>query len=241
VLPYWNWSDPSQRGLPDVFRLPNDPSNALFVPSPGRPVALNNGSAQLPAGAVDPTMAFSYKNFLSPANSGLTFGGQEVPPSQFNSPHGELESLPHDAVHGALGGLMANVDTAALDPIFWLHHANIDRLWNQWAQQGGVDPINDSAWMDPTTFQFFDEAGHAVYLTGRHIIDTVSEMNYRYDDDPTIIGQSTGARIQLSNASVAVAVPLPESATPLLNAILDRRIQSKIILRLSDIQYDKPE
>ena len=22
--------------------------------------------------------------------------------------------------------------TAALDPIFWLHHANIDRLWEWW-------------------------------------------------------------------------------------------------------------
>ena len=36
--------------------------------------------------------------------------------------------------------------TAAQDPIFWLHHANIDRLWNHWLQQGGgrADPT-DSA------------------------------------------------------------------------------------------------
>ena len=33
-----------------------------------------------------------------------------------------------------LPGLMSDPDTAGLDPIFWLHHANIDRLWEVWRQ-----------------------------------------------------------------------------------------------------------
>ena len=73
-------------------------------------------------------MAFTYTNFDSPNGSGLSFGGQIASPTQFNAPHGELESQPHDVVHVSLNGLMDDPDTAAEDPIFWLHHANIDRL-----------------------------------------------------------------------------------------------------------------
>ncbi|KAF2857624.1 Di-copper centre-containing protein [Piedraia hortae CBS 480.64] len=41
-----------------------------------------------------------------------------------------LESL-HDAIHGITGnsGHMTYLDYSAFDPIFWLHHANIDRLF----------------------------------------------------------------------------------------------------------------
>ena len=77
------------------------------------------------------------------------FGGPETlfhhgPES--DTTNGSLESLPHNVIHGAIGGvapggdpndwrdfgLMSMPITAALDPIFWLHHANIDRLWSVW-------------------------------------------------------------------------------------------------------------
>jgi len=40
----------------------------------------------------------------------------------------------HNAVGGpdpALGGQMAGPNSPA-DPLFWLHHANIDRIWAEW-------------------------------------------------------------------------------------------------------------
>jgi len=44
------------------------------------------------------------------------------------------------------GALMIDLNCAALDPIFWLHHANIDRLWNDWLALGGtrVNPPDNS-------------------------------------------------------------------------------------------------
>ena len=39
----------------------------------------------------------------------------------------DLESI-HDLVHVLVGGDMADVYRAAFDPIFWLHHCNVDRL-----------------------------------------------------------------------------------------------------------------
>jgi tyrosinase len=184
VLPYWNWTDPAQRTLPAPFRQPANTSNALYIAPPGRPSALDSGSASLGAGTVDYSAAFTDTNFDWPSGSGASFGGQIAAPMQFNSPHGAFESQPHDVVHVALGGLMSDPDTAAQDPIFWLHHANIDRMWNRWLAQGGGrgDP-SDAAWLNQQ-FTFYDEAGHAVFLTGAEVEDTVGQLNYRYDDDP---------------------------------------------------------
>ena len=47
-----------------------------------------------------------------------------------------IESAPHNPVHNLIGGEMANM-TSPRDPIFFLHHGNIDRLWNAWLRVGG--------------------------------------------------------------------------------------------------------
>lgn len=44
---------------------------------------------------------------------------------------------PHIAAHGGVGGLMNNVAGSIGDPLFFLHHTNLDRLWWDWQQ---VDP-----------------------------------------------------------------------------------------------------
>jgi len=43
-----------------------------------------------------------------------------------------LEGAPHNPVHDLIGGYMADM-SSPMDPIFYLHHANIDRLWYAWA------------------------------------------------------------------------------------------------------------
>lgn len=43
----------------------------------------------------------------------------------------------HNRVHGYIGGDM-NTMGAANDPIFFLVHANIDRIWAQWQQRNGI-------------------------------------------------------------------------------------------------------
>jgi tyrosinase len=51
-----------------------------------------------------------------------------------------LEGI-HNGVHGWVGGAMATVPVAAYDPIFWAHHAMVDRLWYLWQiSPRGVDP-----------------------------------------------------------------------------------------------------
>jgi hypothetical protein len=57
---------------------------------------------------------------------------------------GLLEQRPHNDIHLAVGGVvgtangaMADVRTAAFDPVFWVHHANIDRMWAEWSRTRG--------------------------------------------------------------------------------------------------------
>ena len=45
----------------------------------------------------------------------------------------------HNKVHLYIGGLMMQVLTSSNDPIFWLHHSNIDRLYDKWLEDSEAD------------------------------------------------------------------------------------------------------
>lgn len=47
-----------------------------------------------------------------------------------------IESAPHNPVHNIIAGAMMTLQSP-LDPIFYLHHSNIDRLWHAWALPDG--------------------------------------------------------------------------------------------------------
>jgi len=191
ALPYWDYSDATNRqagGLPAAF------TRAEFGVAGKNPLLVerdqgNDGAVFLDAKAVslNSLKRKSFTGHLSPGgDSG--FGG---PPRGFNhsgdNEQGQLEMVPHDVIHSDIGGLMADPDTAALDPIFWLHHANIDRLWAAWRKRGNSDP-SDPAWLSGTRFLFHDAGGQLVSYAPQDVVDTVaSPWRYQYDrvDEPS--------------------------------------------------------
>ncbi|WP_157537503.1 tyrosinase family protein [Kitasatospora azatica] len=69
----------------------------------------------------------------------------------FNTFVDGLESV-HDDIHVWVGATMSDLMTAAADPLFYMHHANIDRLWWTWhpTHQNENPTLNgDNAVMDP--------------------------------------------------------------------------------------------
>ena len=52
-----------------------------------------------------------------------------------------LEYIMHNGVHGWVGGNMMPM-TSPNDPVFFLHHCNIDRLWAMWQQKHGPPITN---------------------------------------------------------------------------------------------------
>jgi hypothetical protein len=160
ALPYWDYNSPSERQLPPMFR---DPSSDLFVSQ--RNPAMNSGAGSLPAWAVDYSAGLAQSNFSSGSSA--------------------LESLPHNVVHVLVGGWMGSVPTAAQDPIFYLHHCNMDRLWDLWLAEGGgrIDPVLDSTWKN-TKFTFFDEEGAQLEMTGCEILRAAQQLHYVYEGEP---------------------------------------------------------
>lgn len=65
-----------------------------------------------------------------------SFSSNDVSLSKKNniSNHEPIEQ-PHNECHGNIGGIvgtMSNISHSAFDPIFWLHHCNIDRYFQNW-------------------------------------------------------------------------------------------------------------
>ncbi len=190
ALPYWNYSEdlaqnPEARFLPPAFRdqtLPDGSDNPLFAPrvqAPGGDIGLGDGDVALDALDEDE---------FTPAVSFETgFGGPRTGFSHFGSANGQLERVPHNVVHVRINGWMADPRTAAFDPIFWLHHCNIDRLWEEWraADSSHTNP-DESAWLSGVTFDMHDGDGTAFTFTAGDMVDTTQILHgYRYDTIPT--------------------------------------------------------
>jgi tyrosinase len=85
----------------------------------------------------------------------------------------------HNRVHNYVGGHMGTRE-APNDPVFWLHHCNIDRLWWQWQSVRGVDTYQPRT---GSTFGVIDN-GETMrpFASGRtpSAVANISNLNYSY-------------------------------------------------------------
>jgi tyrosinase len=216
-LPFWGYSPTGSRDLPKPFRSPADPSNVLYVASRDPDV---NAGVPLSGPTVDPGVALA-----------------EIAYNSFSS---MLEGTPHNVVHVAVGGLMGFVSSAAQDPIFWLHHAAIDRLWNVWlAQGGGRSNPTDPTWLN-TNWEFYDENGTVVKLSGAQVVDTAMQLGYRYAPLPCAsITTASETQVYQPDAS-ARAVQDPIRSRPPLSGAVDVGVQGAVTLGAEPVQVTVP-
>jgi tyrosinase len=58
-----------------------------------------------------------------------------------------MEGNPHGRTHTRFGGSISSIPTAARDPLFFLLHCNVDRLWAKWQRQNGrFDPAQAASY-----------------------------------------------------------------------------------------------
>jgi tyrosinase len=83
----------------------------------------------------------------------------------------------HGGVHVRTGGDMGSVPTASYDPIFYLHHANVDRLWAQWqADHPGVAlPASEATFEMPP----FNRPFSTQWQRGSDV-ESTDALGYRY-------------------------------------------------------------
>lgn len=213
ALPFWDYEDSAQWPLPVVFRSPADATNPLYVAERNTDPGIDmNAGDPLPGSDTNAGPALSRIPFSTPTQSlaATTFAGWQAPaPVHFAGGYGQLERLPHNAIHNDVGGdtgWMSDPDCAARDPIFWLHHANIDRLWQVWLNQnaGRANPTPPSGFLTQS-FTFFDFDGTAKTLTGADILDTVAQLDYSYEGVPA--------------AAPAAAPPATAEAAPTMTTL----------------------
>jgi tyrosinase len=110
------------------------------------------------------------------APGGLGFGGGVTVFAQFGGRTGALESNPHNSVHVMIGGpsgFMSDPLLAGLDPIFWLHHCNIDRLWAAWLTRPENVQESSQAWLkgpSPRRFEMPDPSGNVFVFTPEQVL-----------------------------------------------------------------------
>jgi tyrosinase len=211
ALPYWNYSDPDTQKawiLRKEFRddvLPADPTNPRWdgkpnpLSRPCRQVALENcgegdeswkQTGDLEIGTDNVSLkCLQVESFFNEVGDGdESFGGPrtrfmhdaQTPAEQVV---GQVESTPHGDIHMCVNGWMSDFNTAALDPVFWLHHCNIDRLWEVWRGLTNEGNPSDAAWLRGQNFRLHDEAAAEVTFTTEQMLETASALfAYKYDN-----------------------------------------------------------
>jgi len=183
VLPYWDYY--SYPNLPAEFTNPSG-TNPLYVPRVN-----TNVRAALTLAPFAPTVL----NFQRGTN---------------NAFETSCEDAPHNPVHDLIGGVMTTMESP-VDPIFWLHHANVDRLWVAWVSAGGGRKM-------PATTNVYWTGSHSytATLTQSRLstYSTRSSLGYRYavETMPTTLPLASLAdpnirRVQAAARELAGSLP----------------------------------
>ncbi len=248
-LPYWDYSDPAQVDFPALLGQPQfqGQPNSLFD------VRRRSQAVRLDAQRTNIDGLLRQSNFF-------TFMGN-------------LEQQPHGYVHCAVGGqgcpipLMGDVPVAATDPVFWMHHANIDRIWECWLQGGGQVPGGD---FRTQSFDFVDETGSLQALTVAKLLGPDSPIDYSYQNatrcsrtaaadsgggggpakaapmttepDKTTVDQATGVTLDAPAKSVRLKLPKTGAPAESLGRVFRaaKAPAGGVELALEDITVDAP-
>lgn len=166
VLPYWDYyTNPT---LPAEFTNPSA-DNPLYEPS-----RVNNNVWD----------ALS----MAPFSSSLI----NFPTNSANAFEPSFESAPHNLVHNIIGGVMSDMQSP-IDPIFWLHHANVDRLWVAWVSAGSgrkMPALGSAYWSGSHIYT------STLTMARSSTYSTRTTLGYRYQNEsfPTGLPAPNAAR-----------------------------------------------
>jgi len=180
VLPYW-----------DYYANANMPSE-FTDPGSGNPLYANRANTN-----VKPALSMN-------AFSGSLVNFQTGTSKAFEP---SVETAPHNTFHNIIGGVMAGMESP-VDPIFWLHHANVDRLWVGWvaAGAGRMMPLKSAPYWSG------NHSYTSTLTTARtHTFDTRINLAYYYQNEtlPTALQALAGDDGAMALQASGSTMPAP--------------------------------
>ncbi|KAG8386536.1 hypothetical protein BUALT_Bualt03G0158600 [Buddleja alternifolia] len=228
ALPFWNWDNPKGMTMPPMFV---DPKSALYDekrnPDNMRPDAVVDlamtGSTN-PLQMVTNNLTVIYSEMIRSNSTVYDFMGKPYREGNTDNEAGQgaPERGSHMAMHAWVGDYkgqpngedMGNFYSAGRDPLFYCHHANVDRMWTLWQYFLPSNKVPDKRITDPdflnAAFLFYDENAQLVRVTVKDCLDNL-RMGYDFEriDLPWLDyrppRQTAGARVTRAGRTAATA------------------------------------
>lgn len=270
ALPYWNYgsTEVTDNIMPKVAR---NTSGSLYAAA--RYSILNDGK---------PILADQVEQIqlsLNELKTNPSFAGS----AGFSK---NLEIAPHGFMHDLIGGeyasptetyyneiyqlkdfsgLMANVPSAGFDPVFWLHHSMIDRIWESWDVSAyGQRPTLEELKANPWPYEFIAPNGDHVTYTMEEVYKIVFNLDYKYDNllygskTPVLASNESKAKNKISFQdskekiiweqkigktleSTGFSHKVTSNFAKNTNKVFKSEANSKIVLNLDVVVYKEPK
>lgn len=219
TLPFWDWTTwnaffYAPNGVPKSVNEPTYVSGGATKPNPLYSArSLYRVQSLHLTGQAQFTQRFPDQ--LRGAIPGLASAiNQYMTMSDFGTFSDTFDFGAHGTVHVVTGGSngasplpnhygdMSSIVSAAYDPIFWLHHGMVDKVWYDWQARHGNSTVSNHVLTTP------------VYggLLGSQVLDTASQLKYIYSNQPPASAAAQGSTVHLAAVADAAVEAAKDEA-----------------------------
>ncbi|KAL8046760.1 hypothetical protein ABFX02_08G193900 [Erythranthe guttata] len=195
ALPFWNWDNPKGMTIPPMFV---DPKAAIYdakrnpANMPPAVVDLGLTGNKDPLQVVSNNLTVMYSEMVRANSNIYDFMGNPYREGTLVNPGpGASERGSHVAIHVFVGDPrepsgedLGNFYSAGRDPLFYCHHANVDRMWTLWQYFLPNNKLMDKKITDPdylnASFLFYDENAQLVRVTVKDCLDN-TKLGYDFE------------------------------------------------------------
>jgi len=179
ALPYWDWT--ADRQIPRSFSDPifKGQSNPLFVL--GRSMRPTDSLPNNIVGQQEVMEGIYQEISFEAFGSSRARDQDSLDPIwiQRQGTASTLEYTPHNNIHGIIGRPFMHSAESPRDPIFLMHHCNIDRIWAVWNSLGRTN-TSDPLWLDMPFSEHFIAPDGMRYTDIVRDLQEVVPLGYTY-------------------------------------------------------------